>query len=556
MRKLLTFIFLMFAISTLAQVPQGFNYQAVIRNSSGDLIQDQNVSVRISILQGNATGSSAYTETHSEQTNTFGLIDLIIGQGQSSDNFTTVDWSNNPYYLKIELDVTGSTDYVEFGTSQLLSVPYAMYAGNAENSDDADADPTNELQVLSISNDTIYLAQGSFVKLPTASVPQQFSVSEFGDTLYLSNGNSIVIPGLSVNNYNYPKLGAFLDEFDNEEMPDFSITTDDNLIYGSSNENHDIIFNKMDTLGNKIWDKSYDIDTLNRGNCSNIIKTNDGGYLSTWSFEYSNPEPNYYSLQIKINSSGDTLWTRSNSSYIYQTSDNNYLSTTTKNEGMYTYAVLVKLEEAGDTLWTKQYDFLYNENGYIHSFLETSDGSYLFIGGGMSKMLIKTNTSGDTLWTRPLPSMYNYYLNETSDNKYLILDQRECNVIKLNPDKSVVWENEYKTDYSNGGDELEKSFCLDNGDIILIGETHSDGPPVTQSTKLGESDIWILYLNSSGDEINSKIYGGSLSDIYKNSFKLSNGRILIISGSESYNGYVPNETPLYTGMWIFTLDTN
>ena len=128
MRKLLTSIFLMLAISTLAQVPQGFNYQAVIRNSSGELITEQDVSVRISILQGSTTGSPVYTETHSVQTNTFGLINLVIGQGESSDDFSTVDWSNNPYYLKIELDVTGSTDYVYCGTSQLLSVPYAMYA--------------------------------------------------------------------------------------------------------------------------------------------------------------------------------------------------------------------------------------------------------------------------------------------------------------------------------------------------------------------------------------------------------------------------------------------
>lgn len=313
----------------------------------------------------------------------------------------------------------------------------------------------------------------------------------------------------------------------------------------------------MDTLGNNIFEKTYDIDTVNFGNCLSILRTNDGGYLSTWEFEYNNPEPFFFSLLIKMDSNGDTLWTRSNNgSTIYQISDNNYLTNSTKAiDEFNSVAVLVKLNEAGDTLWSKQYDFLINENSYIHSFFETSDGSYLFIGGMFSDLLIKTNNVGDTLWTKTLTGMDNYLIDETSDNKYLITSKNSCTVLKLNPDKTVIWENEYKTDYSYE-DRLGKLFCLDNGDIILIGETHSDGPSITQSTKLGENDIWILHLNSSGDEINSKIYGGSLSDSYKNSFILSDERILIISGSESYNGYVPNETPLTNGLWIFTIDAN
>ncbi len=555
MRKIFTFILFMFAITTIAQVPQGFNYQAVIRNSSGDIIQDQNVSVRISILQGSTTGNSEYTETHSTQTNAFGLINLIIGQGESSDNFTTIDWSNLPYYLKIDIDLNDGSGYTEFGTSQLLSVPFAMYAGNTENSDDADADPTNELQVLSISNDTIYLSQGSFVKLPEASVPQQFSVSEFGDTLYLSNGNSIVIPGISINNYNYPKLGSFIQDLN---IGNYITTNDDNIIYGSSDDENDFILTKLDTLGNEIWKKAYNIDTLNPGYMSSIINTNDNGYLSIWSFEYFNPEPNNYTLLIKFDSSGDTLWTRLSNyeSKIYQLSDNNFLTNSTKNISEFnTVAVLSKLNEAGDTLWSKQYDFIYNENSYIKSILETSDGSILFVSGGMSNILVKTNNIGDTIWTKNLTGMSFIHINETVDNNYLIVSDYNCKVTKLTPDNSVVWEKEFETDFPYN-DRIKKSFCLPNGNILLIGSTESDGAPVTQSAKLGETDIWYLLINSSGTEISSKYYGGSLVETYQNSFMLSNNRILIISESNSYNGYVPNDTPLTDGLWIFTLSTN
>lgn len=303
MKKLFTLTLLLLAITALTQTPQGFNYQAVIRNFSGELIQNQDVSVRISILQGSTTGSSVYTETHSTQTNTYGLINLVIGQGASSDNFTIVDWSNNPYYLKIELDVDGSTNYTDFGTSQLLSVPFAMYAGNTGNSDDADADPTNELQVLSISNDTIYLSEGNYVKLPVASVPQQMSVSEFGDTLYLSNGNHLIIPGASINNYNYTKYGVCSDNYYGEQV---IITNNSDLIFAISNSADDYVFTKIDTLGQEIWTKSFDIDTINNSSPNEIIETNDGGFITLYNTYFSMP----HAVLVKCNFAGDTLWTR------------------------------------------------------------------------------------------------------------------------------------------------------------------------------------------------------------------------------------------------------
>ena len=128
---LLTFNFQLSTVS--AQSPNAFSYQAVARASNGDLITEQEVSFRISILQGSTSGTSVYSETHSVNTNKFGLVNLKIGNGISGDDFTVINWANGPYFVKVEMDATGGTTYAEMGTSQLLSVPYAKYADKAGN---------------------------------------------------------------------------------------------------------------------------------------------------------------------------------------------------------------------------------------------------------------------------------------------------------------------------------------------------------------------------------------------------------------------------------------
>jgi len=116
-----------------AQAPQSFKYQAVVRDGSGEIIADQQVGLRIWILQGSTSGAAAYIETHAPTTNGFGLINLEIGNGTVvSGDFSAIDWGSDSYFLRIEIDISGGTSYTEMGTSQLLSVPYALYAKTAE----------------------------------------------------------------------------------------------------------------------------------------------------------------------------------------------------------------------------------------------------------------------------------------------------------------------------------------------------------------------------------------------------------------------------------------
>ena len=117
------FYFQLFAL--FAQTPHSFKYQAVIRNNQGQIVQNQLVSLKLSILSGSATGTPVYTEIHQKATSEFGIVNLNIGNGTLvSGSFNNIQWDNNLYFVKIELDLTGGGNYTFISTSQLLSVPY------------------------------------------------------------------------------------------------------------------------------------------------------------------------------------------------------------------------------------------------------------------------------------------------------------------------------------------------------------------------------------------------------------------------------------------------
>ncbi len=125
-------IFLLGTVNIMAQVPQAMNYQAVARNAGGALIANHLVGLRLTILAGSATGTVVYSETQSATTNQFGLFTVSLGTGTVvTGTFSSINWSTGQYWLKVEFDATGGTSYVAMGTSQLLSVPYALYAANA-----------------------------------------------------------------------------------------------------------------------------------------------------------------------------------------------------------------------------------------------------------------------------------------------------------------------------------------------------------------------------------------------------------------------------------------
>ncbi|MCX6268912.1 MAG: hypothetical protein NTW16_16425 [Bacteroidetes bacterium] len=121
------------AMSVFAQSPRKFSYQAVVRNAAGKLVQNSNVGLRISILQGSASGTVVYTETHQAVTNVNGLVSVEIGGGSTTGSFSDINWTNGPCFMKSETDPAGGTNYSVTGVSQLLSVPYALHAESIGN---------------------------------------------------------------------------------------------------------------------------------------------------------------------------------------------------------------------------------------------------------------------------------------------------------------------------------------------------------------------------------------------------------------------------------------
>ena len=221
----LALIGILFSGITLAQsVPQGINYQAVALDQSGQPIpgvdivgrpiDGAEIGVRISILENSAGGPVLYQEDHEVRTDLYGMFNLVIGEGLqlSVGSFPSIDWKGDKY-LKVELSVDNDGDFKVSAIQQLMSVPYAFLAENAITAetaldvDDADADPQNEIQSISLRGDTILLSNGGFVVLPPDQVNdadadplneiQALSLSN--DTVYLSNGGFIVLPTDQIN---------------------------------------------------------------------------------------------------------------------------------------------------------------------------------------------------------------------------------------------------------------------------------------------------------------------------------------------------------------------
>lgn len=131
-KSLILIMFVMLAGLLFAQAPQSFQYQAVVRDASGTVLQSHAVNFQIEIISGPLPGTVEYIETHTATTNDFGIVTLSIGNGTTTGNFGNINWGNASYFIKVEVDVTGS-GYIYMGTTQLLSVPYALYSETSGN---------------------------------------------------------------------------------------------------------------------------------------------------------------------------------------------------------------------------------------------------------------------------------------------------------------------------------------------------------------------------------------------------------------------------------------
>lgn len=137
---------------TFSQAPEGFNYQSVVRDNAGEVIANTGVSIQFQLHETTAVGTVFYTETHSVTTNVDGFFTAIIGQGTTSDTFNTINWGANAHFLETGIDITGGSTYVSVGTSQFLSVPYALHVKSAKVASNGLPAGGTEGQVLTINS--------------------------------------------------------------------------------------------------------------------------------------------------------------------------------------------------------------------------------------------------------------------------------------------------------------------------------------------------------------------------------------------------------------------
>jgi uncharacterized protein (TIGR02145 family) len=170
MKKLqLLIISLVLAGTLSAQAPQSLKYQAIARNSEGVAIANSPIGLQFSIVADNANGNTVYSETFTASSNVSGVFNVNIGTGNvESGNFPEIDWGSDSYFLKASMDVNGGSNYIEMGTSQLLSVPYSLYTASI---------------YVQYSNDTLYIGD-KYVVISGGGSPPAGTVTDYDGNVY------------------------------------------------------------------------------------------------------------------------------------------------------------------------------------------------------------------------------------------------------------------------------------------------------------------------------------------------------------------------------------
>ena len=244
MKKLLPIVIALFSICGLAQAPNGFNYQASVRDANGDLVTDQSVSFKFHIIQGTQTAAPTYTETHATNTDDLGQVSVVIGQGNvTSGTFSSIDWSLGSYFLKIEVELSAGSGYVDLGTTQFMSVPYALYAQNAGGSlpqGTSSGDTlkwnasTSSWEISSSSLSPIVISTiSSNPNVTNDNINNKFILNGIGYNIQSDGGNTINSKGIVFGTSSDPSVGndTVVDDGPGIGSGGLTISLDGNTLY-------------------------------------------------------------------------------------------------------------------------------------------------------------------------------------------------------------------------------------------------------------------------------------------------------------------------------------
>ena len=556
-----------------AQAPQGFNYQATVRNSSGDLVVNTNVYFKFNVMQGSQTSLPVFTEIHYVPTDDLGQVTLVIGQGTATTGtFSELDWSLGSYYLGIELSINGANNYVAMGTTQLLSVPYALYAENSGN-----APPTTpNLEAVLAENNSANNQQIKNLGDPTddqdavnkAYVTQlENEIKKINTILELSGDLNPSIEWQKT----YPGL-----------LPARMISDSNNdiLITGQSNYK-DLFVTKKDASGNEIWTKNFE--------------SGEGGYFFGIDIIEKSDLSGYFLLCYITNKTEDI------STYYGGTSD----------------VWIVELNYNGELVNEKTFGDITEDVGWR---IVQSDNGYTVSG------YTSINNEGE-------PNLYALWLFEIDDSLELISEIKNFSGInnpidpqiahignnefilsaKYNNDNNgkviwlarvngntgeIVWENTIGNQDNNGVNSL-----LISGDFVILSgylETNKafwakyslNGIPI--STKVfstssvfadvikdnsgnfyfsgrvdppgsdidvidhGQNDVLVIKTDAELNEIWQKSFGGSRNDVGSYGFRIpsiiinENNNLIITTSSYSSDGNVWS-TDSSEKIWLFEI---
>jgi hypothetical protein len=234
----LSLIFILLNSNSFSQSPQQMKYQVIVRDNTGGVIKNKTVSLRFTIVKGTPNGPSVYRETYQPTTNEFGLVTANIGNGTTIyGNFATIEWGKDIYFLKVEMDILGGTNYILMGLSQFMSVPYTFYADKAGTSlTDHDTSSSNELQQLIINGHYLTISKGNTIHIPIIDSSNTNEIQFLklsNDTLYLSNGGYVLLKKYD----NVPAINALYQKIKNDSTYTRSlIQTNSSQIQGLSND--------------------------------------------------------------------------------------------------------------------------------------------------------------------------------------------------------------------------------------------------------------------------------------------------------------------------------
>ena len=301
---------LMFAslFTANAQTPKGFNFQAVARDAQGEILDNQSVEVRFSLMPGQ-TANPVWIERQLPTTDKYGVFTVIIGKGTKDGGtatfFTDVDFTGGDYWLKVEIKDGGN--FIQIGDVQkFYTVPYSIVSETSI--DNNDKDSLNEIQYLSISNDTIFLSNGGFIKLPkdlindadADTLNEMQVISKLGNTVTLSKGG-----------------GSFTDAVDDND------NDTNNEIQSLSRNGNQIVLSKsggsvLDRVDYNDADSLNEIQTLSKNGNIVSLSRNGGSFIDQVNYDDAD---SLNELQI-LNLSNDTLFLSSGNYVILSKYDN------------------------------------------------------------------------------------------------------------------------------------------------------------------------------------------------------------------------------------------